>query len=165
MTARKSSIPPHVHAAIAAAQEKQAADIVLLDLEGLGAFTDYFLVCTGFSSPQVKAICDEVEERLEQIGVRRLHREGKIGQRLDAARFWRPDRARFHGTRAAFLRSRTSLAGRSERKFGIARAARWRGLRRQKDERASHALDLPKIQRRKPFWNLREKLRKLPQPF
>jgi ribosome-associated protein len=79
VTARKHSIPPHVHAAIAAAQEKQAADIVLLDLGGLGAFTDYFLVCTGFSSPQVKAICDEVEERLEQSGVRRLHREGKTG--------------------------------------------------------------------------------------
>jgi len=79
VTSRKHSIPPHVHAAIAAAQEKQAADIVLLDLSGLGAFTDYFLVCTGFSSPQVKAICDEVEERLERSGVRRLHREGKAG--------------------------------------------------------------------------------------
>jgi ribosome-associated protein len=79
VTSRKHSIPPHVHAAIAAAQEKQAADIVLLDLSGLGAFTDYFLVCTGYSTPQVKAICDEVEERLEQSGVRRLHREGKTG--------------------------------------------------------------------------------------
>ena len=79
MTARKTPIPPHVHAAIEAAQEKQAADVVLLDLEGLGAFTDYFLVCTGYSSPQVAAICDEIEEQLERRGVRRLHREGKAG--------------------------------------------------------------------------------------
>jgi len=79
VTARKTSIPPHVHAAIGAAQEKQAADVVLLDLEGLGAFTDYFLVCTGYSSPQVAAICDEIEEQLERMGVRRLHREGKTG--------------------------------------------------------------------------------------
>jgi len=79
VTARKTSIPPHVHAAIGAAQEKQAADVVLLDLEGLGAFTDYFLVCTGYSSPQVAAICDEIEEQLERRGVRRLHREGKAG--------------------------------------------------------------------------------------
>jgi ribosome-associated protein len=79
VTARKTSIPPHVHAAIGAAQEKQAADVVLLDLEGLGAFTDYFLVCTGYSSPQVAAICDEIEEQLERMGVRRLHREGKAG--------------------------------------------------------------------------------------
>ena len=79
MTARKTHIPPHVHTAIGAAQEKQAADVVLLDLEGLGAFTDYFLVCTGFSSPQLQAICDEIEERLERTGNRRVRREGKSG--------------------------------------------------------------------------------------
>ncbi len=79
MTARKDSIPPHVRAAIGAAQEKHAADVILLDLAGLGAFTDYFLVCTGFSSPQVQAICDAIEERLEKIGARRIHREGKAG--------------------------------------------------------------------------------------
>lgn len=79
MTARKDSIPPYVRAAISAAQEKQAADVVLLDLENLGAFTDYFVVCTGFSSPQLEAICDEIEDRLERIGIRRMHREGKPG--------------------------------------------------------------------------------------
>ncbi|HEV7967873.1 MAG TPA: ribosome silencing factor [Candidatus Acidoferrales bacterium] len=79
MTARKDSIPPHVRAAIGAAQEKQAEDLILLDLEGLGAFTDYFVICTGFSSPQLEAICDEIEERLERSGTRPMHREGKAG--------------------------------------------------------------------------------------
>ena len=79
MTARKDSIPPHVRAAIGAAQEKQAADVILLDLEGLGAFTDYFIICTGFSSRQLEAICDEIEEQLERKGTRLLHREGKAG--------------------------------------------------------------------------------------
>ena len=79
MKARKESIPPHVRAAISAAQEKQAEDVVLLDLAGLGAFTDYFLVCTGFSTPQLEAICDEIEQQLERIGTRLLHREGKAG--------------------------------------------------------------------------------------
>ena len=79
MTPRKDPIPAYVRAAIAAAREKQAAEIVLLDLEGLGAFTDYFLVCTGFSTPQLSAICDEVEEQLERIGTRRARREGKAG--------------------------------------------------------------------------------------
>lgn len=79
MTARKDSIPVYVRAAIGAAQEKQAADVVLLDLAGLGAFTDYFLLCTGFSSPQVEAICNEIEERLERTGTRRVRREGKSG--------------------------------------------------------------------------------------
>jgi ribosome-associated protein len=79
VTARKDSIPPHVRAAIGAAQEKQAADVILLDLEGLGAFTDYFIICTGFSSRQLEAICDEIEEQLERKGTRLLHREGKTG--------------------------------------------------------------------------------------
>jgi ribosome-associated protein len=79
VTARKDSIPPHVRSAISAAQEKQAADVILLDLEGLGAFTDYFLVCTGFSSPQLEAVCDEIEKQLDRNGVRLLHREGKAG--------------------------------------------------------------------------------------
>ena len=79
MTARKDSIPPHVRAAIGAAREKQAEDVILLDLEGLGAFTDYFVICTGFSSRQLEAICDEIEERLERGGIRRMNREGKPG--------------------------------------------------------------------------------------
>ncbi len=50
--------------------------MTLLDLRDLGAFTDYFLLCTGFSAPQVKAITDEIEEQLERSGVRVQHREG-----------------------------------------------------------------------------------------
>ena len=79
MTSRKDSLPPQVRAAVDAVQEKLAADVVLLDLEGMGAFTDHFLICTGFSARQVEAICDEVEQRLEQNGGRLLHREGKAG--------------------------------------------------------------------------------------
>jgi len=79
VTARKDSIPPHVRAAIGAVQEKQGEDVILLDLAGLGAFTDYFVICSGFSSRQLSAICDEIEEQLDRIGVRLLHREGKSG--------------------------------------------------------------------------------------
>jgi len=79
VTANKDSIPPPIRAALDAAQEKQAAEVVLLDLKGLGAFTDFFLICTGFSARQVEAICEEVELRLERISTRLLHREGKPG--------------------------------------------------------------------------------------
>ncbi len=79
MTKKKDSLKPYVRAAIEAAQEKQAEQVTLLDLAGLGAFTDHFLLCTGFSSPQVEAICDEIEDKLDQIGVRLLHREGRSG--------------------------------------------------------------------------------------
>ena len=70
------SLPQVVRLAIEAAQNKKAAGITLLDLSGLGAFTDYFIVCTGFSTPQVHAVCEEVEEQLARVGRAPGHREG-----------------------------------------------------------------------------------------
>ncbi len=71
-----TSFRPELQRAIEAAQNKKAAGVTVLDFTELSTFTDYFLVCTGFSSPQVKAICDEVEEQLAQLGIRPAHREG-----------------------------------------------------------------------------------------
>jgi ribosome-associated protein len=71
------SLPQGVRLAVEAAQEKKAAGITILDLRAAGAFTDYFVVCTGFSTPQVQAICTEIEEQLHK-NLRRSpqHREG-----------------------------------------------------------------------------------------
>ena len=71
------SLPQGVRLAVQAAQEKKAASIVVLDLRGGSAFTDYFVICTGFSTPQVQAICTEIEEQLyKQMGRSLEHREG-----------------------------------------------------------------------------------------
>ena len=71
------SLPPGVRIAIAAAQNKKASAITVLDLSGLGAFTEYFLICTGFSTPQVQAICTEIEEQLyKELKRSPEHREG-----------------------------------------------------------------------------------------
>ncbi len=72
-----TSLPQSVRLAVEAAQNKKAAGIVVIDLSGLGAFTEYFVICTGFSSPQVQAICTEVEEQLWKHRKREPeHREG-----------------------------------------------------------------------------------------
>jgi len=71
------SLPPGVRLAVAAAQNKKASAITVLDLSGLGAFTEYFLICTGFSAPQVHAICTEIEEQLyKELKRSPEHREG-----------------------------------------------------------------------------------------
>jgi ribosome-associated protein len=71
------TLPTGVRLAVEAAQSKKAGRITVLDLNGLGAFTDYFVICTGFSTPQMKAICDEVEEMLYREMKRTPeHREG-----------------------------------------------------------------------------------------
>jgi ribosome silencing factor RsfS/YbeB/iojap len=72
------SFPKGVQLAVHAAQEKKAGAITVIDLSGLGAFTEYFVICTGFSSPQVQAICTEVEEHLYKHAQRSPeHREGQ----------------------------------------------------------------------------------------
>src|SRR5258708_33180748 len=71
------SLPQGVRLAAEAAQEKKAAGITVLDLRAAGAFTDYFVVCTGFSTPQVQAICTEIEAQLHKnLGRSPEHREG-----------------------------------------------------------------------------------------
>jgi ribosome-associated protein len=72
------SFPKGVQLAVHAAQEKKAGAITVLDLSGLAAFTEYFVICTGFSTPQVQAICTEVEEQLYKHAQRSPeHREGQ----------------------------------------------------------------------------------------
>jgi ribosome-associated protein len=71
------SLPQAVRLAVEAAQNKKAAGLLVLDLSGLGAFTDYFVICTGFSTPQVQAVCEEVEGQLHRIGRSPEHREGR----------------------------------------------------------------------------------------
>ena len=70
------SLRPELRCAVEAARSKQAEAIALLDLRKLGAFTDFFLICTGFSHPQISAISGEIEAQLENMGVVRARREG-----------------------------------------------------------------------------------------
>ena len=46
--------------------EKKAQRVVSLDLRGISVVADYFLICTGSNSQQVKAICDHIEEKLKE---------------------------------------------------------------------------------------------------
>ena len=58
------------------AVSKKAEDVVILDLRGLSAVTDFFVICSGSSETHVKAISDAIEEGLEAKGVRKWHIEG-----------------------------------------------------------------------------------------
>ncbi len=64
------------HKAVAAASEKQAEDIILLDLRKLVTYTDYFVLCTGETARQINAITSSIDEALTKNGARLLHREG-----------------------------------------------------------------------------------------
>jgi nicotinate-nucleotide adenylyltransferase len=59
-----------------AAEDKKAADIVLLDVSELTSMADYFVICSGGSERQLGAIGDGITEKLREEGVRPIGREG-----------------------------------------------------------------------------------------
>ena len=72
------TLPQSVRLVVEAAQDKKASGITILDLREVGGFTSFFVICTGFSTPQVEAICDEVEEQLyKHLQRSPKHREGR----------------------------------------------------------------------------------------
>src|SRR5262245_58164252 len=72
----KPRLSGEVAKAVQAALDKKATDVVVLDLRHTPAFTDYFVLCSGQNSRQVKAIADAVEEALRAAKVRPSHIEG-----------------------------------------------------------------------------------------
>jgi len=65
--------------ALAAAEfalEKKAAEIKILDVRGITSMTDYFVICTGTSDMQVKAIAENILTKLRERGVKPWKSEG-----------------------------------------------------------------------------------------
>jgi ribosome-associated protein len=63
-------------AAAAYGYSKKARDIIGIDLRGISPVADYFLIMSGSNKPQIKAICDNIEEKLAEQGLRPLRIEG-----------------------------------------------------------------------------------------
>jgi ribosome-associated protein len=63
-------------AAVAAALDKKAEDLIVLDLTKASAFTDFFVICTGTNRRQVQAIADAVHESLTKRGSKPALTEG-----------------------------------------------------------------------------------------
>jgi ribosome-associated protein len=74
---KKTELRKQVAAAIQACLDKKAEELSILEMEkGSGAFTDYFVLCSGTNPKQIQAISDEVELRLKATGLRPTHVEG-----------------------------------------------------------------------------------------
>ena len=59
-----------------AASDRKALDIAVLDLREISSITDLFLVCSGQNPRQMRAIAEEIDNRLSERGVEPLSREG-----------------------------------------------------------------------------------------
>lgn len=63
--------------AVKAADSKKGKDIQVIGIRELSVLADYFVLVTGDSSTQIKALADEIEFKLKEAGVEPHHIEGK----------------------------------------------------------------------------------------
>lgn len=56
-----------LHTVVKAADDKRAEDIIVLNMEGISAIADYFVICHGNSDKQVQAIAREIKEKVEEL--------------------------------------------------------------------------------------------------
>ena len=63
------------------AADKKAANIRILDLRGIVSYTDYFVICSGNTERQTKAIHDGIYQELKAEGVLPRKVEGERGSR------------------------------------------------------------------------------------
>lgn len=80
-SAPEFDLPAEVARAAELAMERKAVDVVALDLRGISTATDFFLVCSGTSDIQVRAIADNIVEEMKKEGSRPSHVEGVAGGR------------------------------------------------------------------------------------
>lgn len=55
---------------------KKAGDLKVLEIKELTSICDYFVICSGTSTPHIKALCDETEEKLTEIAGVKCRNEG-----------------------------------------------------------------------------------------
>lgn len=70
------SAPDLASRAAALMLDKHAKAVTIMDLRGLTSVTDFFVICTGDSAVQVKAIVDHVDDSLRKAGDKPYHIEG-----------------------------------------------------------------------------------------
>lgn len=56
--------------------EKKAENIKIIQIKGMTDIADYFVICSGRSAPQVKAIFENLEEKMEEKGVVATRKDG-----------------------------------------------------------------------------------------
>ena len=77
LNAATVEIPARVRAAVTAIDDRQGQSLQVLDLDKISEFTEFFLICTGATERQVRAIADGVRDQLREEGTKPLHVEGE----------------------------------------------------------------------------------------
>jgi ribosome-associated protein len=63
----------------AAAEDKKAEDIKIIDLKNRSALADFIIICTADSNPQLDAITRSIDDKLDKVGKKPPKWQGKTG--------------------------------------------------------------------------------------
>lgn len=74
MTSKEAAI-----LAVKALDSKKAMNLMMLEVKSVTALTEYMIIATGTSDTHLRALCDEVEKKMEEAGEKVWHREGFRG--------------------------------------------------------------------------------------
>ena len=110
---RKRTTAPRISSdlalGVAAALDKKAIDLVVLDLKKGEAFTDYFVICTAANARQVNAIADAIQEAIRKAGTKPALVEGVQRAEWVLDRLLRFHLPHLHTRHARVLRTRTAV--------------------------------------------------------
>ena len=57
-------------------EDKKAKDVSMINLKDISILADYFVICSGTSTTHIKALADELEEKMRDAGFNYFHKEG-----------------------------------------------------------------------------------------
>lgn len=77
MTDRERSPEEIARRVVDLLSDRQAEDIVLLDIRKVAQFTDYFVIATAQNARHMRALIDAVDTDLAREGIKKLHAEGE----------------------------------------------------------------------------------------
>ena len=60
-------------------EEKKGEDIILLDIQGIAIFADFFVICSGTSERMLQALAEAVDEQVSKQYGLRVRKEGNAG--------------------------------------------------------------------------------------
>ncbi|MFL2784116.1 MAG: ribosome silencing factor, partial [Dehalococcoidia bacterium] len=75
-TTYKNKVQTAIELALDSGSEFQAEDIIMMDVSESCAFADYFILMTANSPRHMRAISEDIESHLKNLGLTLHHREG-----------------------------------------------------------------------------------------
>lgn len=92
------------HRIVDIATDRKAADIIMLDIRRLITFADYFVIMSGSGPLQLRALSDNIQQRLKDVGIRAHHVEGSaedgwvlVDYGSVIVHIFRPDQRAYYG--------------------------------------------------------------------